>query len=94
MASASASQTLIASGAALEIKDAQACTPLHYAAAQGHIEVTKVLALAGASLKARDKAGKSPHDKAVDFRDALTCPRPRRPLVASRGDAAKGHSHE
>ena len=74
---------LLASHVTLESKDALAYTPLHYAAAQGHVEATKALCLAGASLNARDKTGKSPHDKAAEYRAAVMEPRPRRPVATT-----------
>ena len=50
---------LVELGADKEAKDADGCTPLHHAAANGHVEVIKLLAEMGAQVDARAADGET-----------------------------------
>ncbi|EGB04043.1 hypothetical protein AURANDRAFT_8035, partial [Aureococcus anophagefferens] len=47
-------------GQEVDAQDATQCTGLHYAAANGHVDVVRVLIGANASLEARDANKESP----------------------------------
>lgn len=50
----------IRKGASVNICDANGCTPLHFSAGGGYLEVVKVLVTAGAFVDSQDLQGKTP----------------------------------
>jgi len=58
---------LIESGASLEVRDYNGCTPLMFAAANGNVAVVARLLLAQANINSKDFEGKSALDYAVHF---------------------------
>jgi len=51
---------LIDKGAQMEAKDSNGNTPLHFAAANGHLEIVRLLCDHGADVEARNKWGMRP----------------------------------
>jgi ankyrin repeat protein len=59
--SAESAMTLVRHGANVEVVETDwGCTPLHWAAFNGHVELCRVLCIAGASPMTRDKCGNDP----------------------------------
>lgn len=55
---------LLSVGAKHNFGEAQGCTPLHWAASHGNVATIQALVEAGASVVARDGAGRTPLDVA------------------------------
>jgi len=60
-------QVLVALGADKEAKDAAGATPLHQAAANGHVEAVKALVALGADIDAQTEDGETPLEASVRF---------------------------
>ena len=58
-------QMILDSGGNPNTGDYDHRTPLHLAAAEGHLEITKVLVLSGASVHAKDRFGTTPLQEAL-----------------------------
>jgi ankyrin repeat protein len=63
---------LLEKGAAVNPSDKDGNTPLHWAAAQGHVEMTELLIAHGADLKAKTRFGCTPLRGAYDYHQAAT----------------------
>ena len=57
-------KVLVEAGGDVEAKDEDGETPLHWAAAEGHVYVIRALVAAGADVEAKNKDGKTPRDLA------------------------------
>ena len=58
----------LAAGTDVNAKTGSGWTPLHYAAREGHKEITDLLLTSGADVNAKTDAGETPLDNAIKYK--------------------------